>query len=185
MSLGPDRMPAIDPEQMTPAQREIATLMAAGRRGELSGPFVPALRSPEFTRRLQHLGEYLRYDSVLPPRIREIVILLTARLWSQRFEWGVHVPIALEAGLDRETVEAIGAGHRPPRLREDEVAAFDFVRELADTRGVSDRTYDAAVAAFGEAAVIDMIGTLGYYSTLAMIMNVARTPARDADPPLL
>jgi 4-carboxymuconolactone decarboxylase len=178
-------MPALAPERMTPAQREVATLIASGRRGEVSGPFVPALRSAEFTRRLQHLGEYLRYDNALPPRIREIVILLTAQRWSQKFEWSVHVPIALEAGLTRATLEDVGAGRRPSRLSDDEGSAFDFVRELIDTRAVSDRTYDAAVAAFGEAAVIDMIGTIGYYSTLAMIMNVARTPAPAADPPLL
>ena len=112
MSGDPDRMPAI--ERMTAAQREVAALIASGRRGDVSGPFVPALRSPEFARRLQHLGEYLRYDSALPPRIREIVILLTAQLWSQPFEWSVHVPIALEAGLGRATVEDIGAGSGPP-----------------------------------------------------------------------
>lgn len=183
MSGDPDRMPAI--ERMTAAQREVAALIASGRRGDVSGPFVPALRSPEFARRLQHLGEYLRYDSALPPRIREIVILLTAQLWSQPFEWSVHVPIALEAGLGRATVEDIGAGRRPAGLSDDERIAVDFVRELTGTHAVGDPAYHAAVTAFGEAAVIDMIGTIGYYSTLAMIMNVARTPAPAADPPLL
>lgn len=184
MSGGSDRMPALEPETMTPAQREVAALIAAGRRGEVSGPFVPALRSPEFTRRLQHLGEYLRYDNALAPRLREIAILLTARLWSQAFEWAVHVPIALEAGVDRAMLDAIGAGRRPARLDDDDAVVFDFVRELTEGRMVSDRTYDAAVATIGETAVIDLIGTVGYYSTLAMIMNVARTPAPETDPPL-
>ena len=74
------RMPRVADAALTLEQREAAREIAAGRRGELSGPFVPALRSPEFMRRLQHLGAYLRYDCALPPSIREMVILLTPRI---------------------------------------------------------------------------------------------------------
>ena len=87
-------MPPIPAEQMTPAQRKAAAEMTAGPRGAVIGPFIPALRSPEFTRRLQRVGEYLRYEAALPPRLREMAILLVAREWTQNFEWDVHAPIA-------------------------------------------------------------------------------------------
>jgi 4-carboxymuconolactone decarboxylase len=169
-------MPPIAPDAMTGAQREAAREISAGRRGAVYGPFVPALRSPELTRRLQALGEYLRYDSSLPARLREFVILLVAREWTQDFEWDVHAPAALEAGVTGSTVAAIAEGRRPEAMPDDEAVLWEFVLEVQRTHGVSDRTYSRGVAAFGEQGVIDLLGTLGYYTTLAMIMNVARTP---------
>jgi 4-carboxymuconolactone decarboxylase len=171
-----DRMPPLAQDNMSAAQREAAQELSSGRRGELSGPFVAALRSPEFMRRLQRLGEYLRYDSALEPRLREMVILLTAREWTQEYEWYVHYPIALRAGLKREIIEAIADGRRPSRMTDEEELIFDFVLELQTHRSVSDATYRHAVESLGEQAVIDLVGTTGYYATLAMIMNVARTP---------
>src|SRR5687768_9135346 len=118
-------MPPIPAERMTPAQREAAQEIVAGRRGDLYGPFVPALRSPEFLRRLQRLGEYLRYDLALPPRLREMAIILTAREWSQEFEWDVHAPLALQAGLPASTVDAIREGRRPVEMARDEALLYD------------------------------------------------------------
>jgi 4-carboxymuconolactone decarboxylase len=169
---------------MTPAQAAAADEVAGGRRGALYGPFVPALRSPEFMRRLQHLGAYLRYDHALPPRVHELVILLVARAWMQRYEWHVHVQGAREAGLPDAVIQAVADGRRPDDLAAAEALAVDFFLELQANRTVSDETYARAVQHFGEQGVIDLVGCIGYYSTLAMIMNVARTPAPAATPPL-
>lgn len=185
MNKSRDRMPAIPHERMTPAQREAASELASGRRGELAGPFVAALRSPELMRRLQRLGEYLRYDSAVDPRLREMAILLTAREWTQEYEWYVHYPIALQVGLKREIIDAIADARRPPALAEDEALIYDFFQELQRHRSVSDATYRRAVDTIGEQAVIDLVATLGYYSTLAMIMNVARTPLPEGRQPAL
>jgi 4-carboxymuconolactone decarboxylase len=169
-------MPPIPADRMTPVQREAAREIVAGRRGDLYGPFVPALRSPEFLRRLQRLGEYLRYDLALPPRLRELAILLTAREWSQEFEWDVHVPLAQQAGLQASLVDAIREGRRPGDMGREETLIYEFFAELQRSKSVSDTTYAAAVDALGEQGVIDLVGAIGYYTTLAMIMNVARTP---------
>jgi 4-carboxymuconolactone decarboxylase len=169
-------MPPIAREAMTPAQREAADEIAAGRRGTLSGPFVVALRSPEFMRRLQRLGEYLRYDHVLPAPLREMLILLTAREWTQQYEWHVHEPIAIEAGLSRAVVDAIADGRRPIEMSADEALVYDCFIELQRTASLSDHTYARALRTFGEQGVVDFVGAVGYYSTLAMLMNVAQTP---------
>jgi 4-carboxymuconolactone decarboxylase len=180
-----DRMPPLQPSQMTPAQQEAAAEIAAGRRGRVDGPFVPALRSPELTRRLQRLGEYLRYDHALEPRLRELVILLTAREWTQDYEWFIHEPIARAAGLSAAVIDAVADGRRPDDMAADEALIWNFVHELLRTRSVADATYAHAVSMFGEQGVIDLVAAVGYYSTLAMIMNVARTPLPAGADPVL
>jgi 4-carboxymuconolactone decarboxylase len=176
-----DRLPPIPAEHMTAAQREVAQEVAGGKRGALYGPFVPALRSPEFTRRLQKVGEYLRYEPAVPPPLREMAILLVARQWTQHFEWHVHAPIAEQEGLAPAVIAAIADGRRPSPLGEAEALVYDFFDELHRDHAVSDQTYAAAVARFGEQGTIDLVGLIGYYTTLAMIMNVARTPLPDGN----
>ena len=178
-------MPPIPADRMTPVQREAAQEIVAGRRGDLYGPFVPALRSPEFLRRLQRLGEYLRYDAALPPRLREMAIILTAREWSQEFEWDVHAPLARDAGLDASIVDDIAAGRRPAGMDGEEAILYDVFVELHGMRTLSDATYARAVEAFGEQGLIDLLGAVGYYTTLAMIMNVAGTPLPEGKTPVL
>jgi 4-carboxymuconolactone decarboxylase len=170
---------------MTEAQQKAAAELVAGPRGRLIGPFVPLLRSPEFMSRLQKTGEYLRFHSALGARLSEFVILLTARQWTQQFEWFAHHPIALKAGVKADVAQAIAEGRRPIGMAEDEEVVYAFLDELFRTQGASDTTYARAVSKFGERGVIDMLGVTGYYSMLAMIMNVTRTPLPDgASPPL-
>lgn len=170
-------MPPIPVAQMTPAQKAAVDEIAAGPRGGLIGPFIPSLRSPEFMRRLQRLGEYLRYDNALGHRLTEFTILLVARTWRQDFEWFVHAPQAAAAGLDADAIASIAAGQRPSRLTVDEAIIYDLFEQLQHTHRVDDALYARAVGALGEQKVIDLVGTIGYYSTLAMLMNVAGTPA--------
>src|ERR671925_562807 len=99
-----ERMPPLDPAAMNEAQRKAAEELASGPRGGVKGPFIALLRSPELMDRLQKIGEYLRFRSSLEPRISELLMLVVSRLWTQQFEWGVHVPLALKAGVRRETV---------------------------------------------------------------------------------
>lgn len=173
---GPDRMPPLAPETLSEAQRAAAAELEAGPRGAVVGPFIPALRSPEFMTRLQRLGQYLRYENALGPRLTELAILLVAREWSQEFEWEMHLESARAAGISSDVIEAIARGHKPAELDGDEAIVYDFLRELGAARTVADPTYGRAVAAFGEAGVVDLLGVAGYYTVLAMLLNVARTP---------
>src|SRR5215207_5697517 len=94
-----ERMAPLPAAKMTEAQREAAEALAAGPRKGVKGPFIPLLRSPELMDRLQKVGEYLRFHSVLEPRISELAMLIVSRQWSQQFEWAVHVPLGRQAGL--------------------------------------------------------------------------------------
>jgi len=171
----PSRMPMIPDGELSPEQKKAVADIVAGPRGHLVGPFIPLLRSPDFMNRLQRTGEYLRFNSAFGPRLSELAILITARVWSQNFEWHHHRPIAEKAGLRTDIIEAIAAGRRPEVMGMDEAAIYDFLDELTRTRNVSDATYQRAVGLFGERGVIDLIGIHGYYSLLAMILNVTHT----------
>ena len=179
-----NRMPPLSEEQMTPAQRAaVEEFKAARDTDRFGGPFMPLLRSPEMMNRARNVGDYVRYRSALPPRLSEFVILLTARHWTQNYEWYVHAPIAEREGLDAAIIAAVADGRRPAEMAEDEAAVHDFCMELLRTHGVSDPTYARMVAHLGEAGVIDTIGILGYYQLLAMVMNTARTPLPDGVEP--
>ena len=167
----------IPDDKLTPAQKQAAAALAAGPRGEVKGPFVALLRSPDLMDRVQRVGEYIRFRCPFDKRINELAAAITARHWTQQFEWTYHYRHAMEAGLAREIADAIGEGRRPPKMGEDEAAAYEFAIELHHRKSVSDATYARALALFGEGGVIDLTGLCGYYSFLAMMMNVARTPA--------
>ncbi|HEY9447181.1 MAG TPA: carboxymuconolactone decarboxylase family protein [Burkholderiales bacterium] len=174
-----DRMPRIPPERMTPAQRTAAAELEAGPRGKVQGPYVPILRSPGFMTPAQKLGAYIRFECQLDFRINEMAALMTARHWTQQFEFHVHRPHALKAGLRAAIIDAIAEGRRPEDMASDEAVLYDFLTEVFATRGACDATYRRAVEAFGESGVIDILGIAGYYAMLAMIMNVARTALPD------
>ncbi|MFD0853010.1 carboxymuconolactone decarboxylase family protein, partial [Actinomadura adrarensis] len=158
--------------------------LAAGPRGAVFGPFVPLLRSPELMTRLQLVGEYLRFGSVLDDDLVELVILYVARTWDQEFEFGYHRPLAARAGLPEHVIDAVARGVRPTSGRPEIGHVYDLLDELHTTRQVSDATYATALDALGEAGVVEAVGTAGYYTTLAMTMNTARTPPPDDAPRL-
>jgi len=170
-----ERLPALTPAEMSPEQRAAAAALVSGRRGSLFGPFVALLRSPALLDRTQRLGEYLRYDSALPERLRELAILITARHFAQAYEWHVHAPAALAAGLAPQVIAELAQQRRPQRLAPDEQDVYEFCRELHESHQVSDRSYAAALARLGEHGLLDLIGICGYYGLLALVMNVART----------
>jgi 4-carboxymuconolactone decarboxylase len=180
-----DRLPAIPAERLTPDQQQAVTEFRAARKAEPTGPFVAMLRSPEVMSRARAMGDYLRFTSRLPPRQSELVILMAARSWTQQYEWAVHYPIALKAGVTPEVARAIAERRRPTGLSADDATLYDFCDELLKTQTVADATYTRMVAAFGEPGVVDTVGILGYYTMLAMMLNTARTPAPDNGAPRL
>jgi 4-carboxymuconolactone decarboxylase len=179
-----NRMPPIPDEAMTPAQQEAVAEFRA-ERGEPTGPWSVILRSPELLNRLRGVSDYLRFNSSLPPRLSEFVILLTAREWSQNYEWAAHHRLAMEGGLHPDIAAAVADGRRPDSMAADEEALYDFCTALHRDGRVSDAVYARAVAEFGEQGVVDMVGLSGYYSLIAMVLNTARVPlAPNATPGL-
>lgn len=174
----PERLPMLPAEAMSAAQREAAEALIAGPRKAVFGPFIPLLRSPALMARVGQVGEYLRFDSVLEVRIRELAMCLVARHVSNQFEWLMHAPLALKAGVPQDSLEAIATGRYPHSPAADEAAMVDFVTELLQHHGVSDSSYAAALALFGEQGVVELTTLVGYFTMVCWVMNVARTPGQ-------
>ena len=122
---------------MTEAQRlAVEEFKQARDTTRFGGPFIPLLRSPEMLSRARNVGDYVRFNSALPPRLSEFVILITARHWTQQFEWAAHAGIAERAGLDPEIIAAVADGRRPAAMAADEATVYDLCMEpVADARG--------------------------------------------------
>jgi 4-carboxymuconolactone decarboxylase len=159
------------PEEMTPEQRAVYENAAAARRGQAPAPLAAWLQSPELAQRAQQLGEFVRYHTSLPPRLSELAILITARHWTAHYEWYVHKPEALTAGLDPAVVTAIAAGRPAPLTRDDELIVYSFSRALHEQHAVPQPLFAQAVAALGEPGVAELVGLLGYYTLVAMTLK--------------
>ena len=163
-------------DKLTPAQKKTVDEYKKARGGEPGGPWAVLTRSPELMSRTLMLSDYLRFNSTLPPRLSEFVILMTAREWGQNYEWNAHHPLAVKGGLNPEVAKAVAEGRRPVQMAEDEASLYDLIQELLHNRTVSDSTYARAVSKFGEQAVVDAVSISGYYTMVAMLLNTARTP---------
>lgn len=173
------RLPAFDPATFTPDQQRAYDAIKSGPRGDVLGPLRVWLRSPEMAQKAQALGQYARYDSVLPMMLSELAILVTGRVWSSGFEWAHHVPLALGAGVSQTVVDAIAHAKRPTLDDPKQAAVFDFCVELHRDRQVSESTFATAKSQLGEQAVVDLVAICGYYTLISMTINVFDVPTGD------
>jgi 4-carboxymuconolactone decarboxylase len=170
------RLPTIPPAQYTEQQRQAAADFEAARKVPVFGPFEPLMYSPQVMSTARAMGDYLRYKSAIGNRLSELAILITAREWRQDYEWSLHYPIALKAGIRKEVADDIAGGRRPGGMSSDEAIVFDFTSELLHKKEVSDATFERAKSRLGMKGVVDMTGIVGYYTFLAMQLNVAQYP---------
>ena len=169
-----ERLPTIAPSQYTEEQKLAADEFLKTRKVPVFGPFEPLMYSPQVMSQARAMGDYLRYQSALGTTLSELVILITAREWSQDYEWYVHHPLALKAGIAPALAAAIADGRRPEKMSEDEAIVYDFSIELHRNKRVSDTLYARAEQRFGRKGVVDLTGINAYYTLLAMQMNVAQ-----------
>jgi len=173
-AMAQQRLATIPPAAYTDEQKQAAAEFEAARKTPVFGPFEPLLYSPRLMNQARALGDYLRFKPSIGTVLSELVILITAREWTQDYEWYVHYPLALKAGIKAGVADAIAEGRRPQAMSEDEETVYDFSTELARNRSVSDATYARAEKRFGRQGVVDMTAISGYYALLAMELNVAQ-----------
>jgi 4-carboxymuconolactone decarboxylase len=185
------RLPALAEKDFSPAQRALIEAIRTGPRGKATagqdfnrGPFATFLHAPAFGGHAQKLGAHCRYHSGLPPRLSEFAILVTARLWRAQFEWAAHVGIAERAGVKPATIRDLRAGRRPRAAPRDERAIYDFIKELYAKKRIDDRSYARVKAVLGgNPAMVELVGILGYYALVAMMLNVFRMPQPAGEQP--
>lgn len=177
------RLPKIDPEQYSPRQREVAERIA-GRRGAVRGPFQVWLNSPEVCERVEALGAFLRFESSLPLRLRELSLLIAARHMDAQYSWNAHVDKTVEEGIPRAAVEAIARGDAPVFDRPEDTAFYAFCHELLTEHFVSEATFSEALEHFGPDGLVDTVASLGNFTMLGMCLNAFEVDLQaDREPP--
>jgi 4-carboxymuconolactone decarboxylase len=177
------RLSELSAEQMSPEQRRVLDAILSGPRGNLDGPFLAWVHSPGLTDHAQALGAFCRYHTSMPLRLSELAILVTAAWWQSQAEWQIHEPIARQAGLDDDVIDALRLGTEPAFEQVDEQLVYQIGCTLYQTRRIDDALYHRAVDAFGEPALVELVGIFGYYALVAMTLNVFEV-RRDTSTPL-
>ncbi|MBN8929599.1 MAG: hypothetical protein BGO51_08840 [Rhodospirillales bacterium 69-11] len=183
MSAG--RFPTLTPETMNADQKKVADAIQSGPRGSgLRGPFNALLRSPDLCDLVQRVGAYVRFGSSIPAPLNELAICMAGRKWSAQYEFYAHRKLSIEAGLNPAILDAVADGRRPEAMSKDEALVYDFANELLSTGQVSDTHYQPVLDRFGERGVMDLVGAVGYYSLVSMVLNVAQVqlPAGETPP---
>ena len=178
-------------DAMTADQQAFVKSVLSGPRGDISGSLGVMIVSPTFADLAQKTIAYARFAgregySVVPPKLTELAIIMAARAWTAQYAWYVHRRAAERAGLDAEVINTIRDGRRPAKMDRDVTVVYDFCNELLTTKQVSDATLQAARSALGgDRGVVDLVGTLGAYQLVAMMMVVDQFPLPEGVAPEL
>jgi 4-carboxymuconolactone decarboxylase len=184
--MSESRFPLLTPETMTDEQRGVAEAIQSGPRGSgLRGPFNALLRSPQLCDLVQRVGAYVRFGSSIPAPLNELAICMAGRKWGAQYEFYAHRRLGIEAGLNPSILDAIAVGQRPHDMSGDEALVYEFVTDLLSTGAVSDPPYQAVMDRFGEHGIMDLVGAVGYYSLVSMVLNVAQVPLPEGETPPL
>jgi 4-carboxymuconolactone decarboxylase len=178
------RVPALEMGELSAEQRRIHDEIAGARSGAVRGPFAIWLRLPHVADKANQFGNALRLQGTLDRRLFELMVLVVARHWSAQYEWFAHEPNARRAGLSGEVVEAIRDRRLPGFAREDEKLVYEIVTEINETRTLSQPSYDRALAALGLESLIELVAAAGFYTAVAMTINVFDAPVPDGSRPL-
>ena len=183
--LPPPRLSIPSEESLDPAQTALLNALRSGPRGksvEIRGPFAVYLHAPAYGQLVQELGAYCRYSKLVPARLSEFAILVTAQLWRAQYEWHMHALHAEKAGVSPKTIAELRAGRVPKSASKEERAVYDFIKELYRTKRVSNRNYARVHAVLGDAGIVEFVGILGYYALVSMTLNVFRMPVPPGAP---
>ena len=162
------RLPPL--RELTPRQVEISERIAS-RRGGTRGPYLIWLRSPELCERVEALGAFCRFESALPDRLRELIVLIAARHFDAQYSWNAHADKAVAAGISAASIQQLAERREPDFGDPEAQITYRFATEVLEKHFVSDETFAVGMEAFGEQRLVDLIGSLGNYSMLAMLLN--------------
>jgi 4-carboxymuconolactone decarboxylase len=176
ITLPPPRLPELDPSTFSEDQKAIHDAIVSGPRGRVEGPLKVWMRSAGLADNAQRLGAFCRFGTSLEPRLSELAIMVTGRVWTAQFEWSVHRGFALKAGISEAVIEAIRTRQTPPFEHEDERVVHDFAQALHVHRKVPDALYAKSIEVLGETKVVELVGILGYYTLISMTINAFNVP---------
>ncbi|MCP5184225.1 MAG: carboxymuconolactone decarboxylase family protein [Pseudomonadales bacterium] len=163
-------------DQLSAEQKAVFDYIVANRPlkpqdGTIGGPFDVWLTNPELGQRLVELGGFFRFRTSVDRRYIELAILVTGAHWQAQFEWYAHEPMARQAGVPEDIIQAIKVGERPALIDAGDKATYALAHALHTTHRVDQATFDAAVTQFGEQGVAELVSLCGFYSLVSMTLN--------------
>jgi len=178
------RLPYISKEQLAPSRQEIYDQIQQ-KRGYLPRPFAVLLNQPPAAARVAALGEYVRFDSWLDPVVRETTILATAREMNNQYQWTHHEPLARQAGVRDEVIDAIRERRGPKGLLPKEGVFIQYAQEMVRNGQVREATFQAVLHLLGREGTVDLTVTVAYYTMLAQVMAALEVELEEGMTPLL
>ncbi|MBI4592842.1 MAG: carboxymuconolactone decarboxylase family protein [Candidatus Rokubacteria bacterium] len=179
------RIPTIERKEQLPAEHQAVYERIGASRGKVAGPFAVLLHSPTIAGRAADLGAYIRFESQLDGRDRELAVLAVARALDCRYEWAAHAREARRAGVREEAIAAVRDGRAPAGLTAEEALVVSYVRQLLAAHRVDEPTFAALRDRLGVERLVELTATVGYYAMLACSLNafeVLPPPEDDALP---
>jgi 4-carboxymuconolactone decarboxylase len=140
-------------------------------RGVVWPNFQVLFHSPEATDRLASFGAYVRFDSDIPVRLKELAILCAAREANNAFVWTAHEEMARDQNVSESVINAIRNETAPIGLSGKDAAVVRFAKELLIHKEISDDTFSAVHRLFGDKGTVDLTLLILYYTTLALALQ--------------
>jgi putative methionine-R-sulfoxide reductase with GAF domain/alkylhydroperoxidase family enzyme len=182
------RLPLPRREDLDTAGRETYDRLAdpaGGTLRGLKGPGGIQLHSPELSRRSRPVNHYLRYESGLGGRVRELAILATARELDSAFEWAAHEPAAIAEGIPREIVDLVRYRGDTSGLETADAVVIELSREIFGERRVDPATFARALRLFGRRKLVDLVALMGNYAATAALLTAFHMQLDPNAPPAL
>jgi 4-carboxymuconolactone decarboxylase len=167
--------PITSKDQVDPSSAAIVDSIVASR-GAVQGPFTMFLHCPELAGRLAHLGAYIRFEGPLDMRVRVLAAMTVARELEAVYVWGAQSAGARRLGVPESTITAIREG-RSDGIPQEDAQIVDCARQLLRSHRVEAALFQQLLSRFGDEQLIQLTGTIGYYSMLAMTVNACELEA--------
>jgi 4-carboxymuconolactone decarboxylase len=147
------------------------------------GFYAELMAYPELFDRLQALGTFVRFDSALPPRVREAEVLMAAVEQRSAFEWQTHVKTAAAAGVGADLCAAIANGASlqsfGDALEDVRTAVQCVVRQQSVPQGV----FDQLMRTFGVPGAVEVVTLAAMYRMFASLAAAFDSVMPGVDPP--
>ena len=183
------RLPPVKREDLDEQGKRQYDALAARTGGRslagLRGPGGLNLYSPKAAQYLDGLSNYLRYESGLSGRVREIAILVTAREMDNQFEWTAHEPNALKEGVPPEVIEVIKHRKSTETLAATDATIIELGRQMFGEKKVTSDAFARARNIFGDRALVELVLLMGSYSSIAALLTAFDVQLAPGQKPLL
>ncbi len=180
------RIPQVTRESVPERLRATFDEVSAGPGGVGTGPMSVLKHSPEMSRRAIPLFGYVRNESTVPKKLRELAMITTARAMDCPYIWHAHAAEARAEGLDNAWINALRDGTDLPTMADDEQAVFNFGMEMFRARRVTPQTFQTVRDLLGDRGLVELTTLFGFYTMLAFNANAVELdlPHDSPEPPL-